>query len=264
MRYHILFIIIVFFHLAKGQQQHIISSEIIPAPDTVWVFPPTEYTSGKEYPVVYLLHGWSGNYQQWSNITDIQAYADKYGFIIVCPDGFYDSWYLNSPENIDWQYKDYFFQSLLPFINKKYSVDKSKVFISGLSMGGHGAFYLFSQRPDIFLSAGSSSGVLDLRHQQGNYGLARILGKYSEKPDQWKQASVVSNLLNIKKSNKPIIFDCGTGDSFYDVNNRFRQLCDSLKIPATYISQPGKHNADYWKKSIPFHFDFFNNIITLK
>jgi|GEM_PF-5798982 len=32
---------------------------------------------------------------------------------------------------------------------------------------------------------------------------------------------------------------------------------DKWNIPATFITGPGTHNWDYWKKSIPHHFIFF-------
>ena len=40
----------------------------------------------KEYPVVYLLHGYSGDQNQWKKITNLPAIADKYDVLLVCPD----------------------------------------------------------------------------------------------------------------------------------------------------------------------------------
>ncbi len=74
---------------ATAQDQIVIRSKNLSKPDTVWVFTPSGNANiaHKNFPVVYLLHGWSGNYKQWNHIIDCQAYADKYQFIIVCPDG---------------------------------------------------------------------------------------------------------------------------------------------------------------------------------
>ncbi len=44
-----------------------------------------------------MLHGHSGDYKQWSEIVDLKYYANKYNFLIVCPDGNFDSWYVDSP-----------------------------------------------------------------------------------------------------------------------------------------------------------------------
>ena len=44
------------------------------------------------FPVVYLLHGYSGDYSNWVNkVPAIKKEADQYKMIIVCPDGAYSS-----------------------------------------------------------------------------------------------------------------------------------------------------------------------------
>ena len=51
--------------------------------------------TGARFPVVYLLHGLSGNFKNWSDKTDIAERARKHGFITVFPDGG-DGWYTDS------------------------------------------------------------------------------------------------------------------------------------------------------------------------
>src|ERR1700750_605064 len=54
----------------------------------------TRSTKGKNWPVVYLLHGYSGKYSNWiMKVPVLKAYADAMQLIIVCPDGGYSSWY---------------------------------------------------------------------------------------------------------------------------------------------------------------------------
>jgi S-formylglutathione hydrolase FrmB len=50
---------------------------------------PDSYKSGKSsFPVVYLLHGRSGNFQSWLSISpELKNYVDQYQIIVVCPDG---------------------------------------------------------------------------------------------------------------------------------------------------------------------------------
>ncbi len=245
----------------SAQKQLILSSKHISKADTVWVFTPTDYefNPAKTYPLIYLLHGWSGSYHQWDDIMDCQIYADQYGFIIVCPDGLYDSWYINSPALKESQYADFFFMDLFPFITKSYRIDSKNVFITGLSMGGHGALYLFEQKPELFRSAGSISGVLDLTNSRDNYRISEYLGLKNDNSDlnTLQSFSVVGNIDKITQSGKEIIFSCGTSDPFYSVNNEFRAKCDETSTPATYISNPGTHNYPYWKANIGSHFEFF-------
>jgi S-formylglutathione hydrolase FrmB len=249
----------------SAQKQHVLTSKYILKADTVWVFTPANYADNavKSFPLIYLLHGWSGSYHQWNDIMDCQKYADEYGFIIVCPDGLYDSWYINSPVIKGSQYTDFFFMDLFPFVTKAYRVDNKNVFITGLSMGGHGALYLFEQKPELFRSAGSISGVLDLTNSRNDYRISEYLGLKKDTSDEkiLKAYSVVGNIEKIAASGKEIIFSCGVADPFYNVNNEFRVKCDKAKVGATYISNPGAHNYPYWKSNIGSHFDFFKSKI---
>jgi len=264
----ILLSLVIFTALISGlsaRKQYVLTSKHISKADTIWVFTPSDYTAipAKSYPLIYLLHGWSGSYHQWNDIMDCQKYADKYGFIIVCPDGLYDSWYINSPAIKESQYADFFFMDLFPFINKTFRVDSTNIFITGLSMGGHGALYLFEQRPELFRSAGSLSGVLDLTNSRNDYRISDYLGLKKDASDETtlKAYSVVGNIEKIATAGKEIIFSCGVADPFYKVNNEFRVKCDEDKIAATFISNPGTHNYTYWKSNIGSHFEFFKNKI---
>lgn len=247
---------------ACAQQQLIIKSSLIPSPDTVWVFTPSNYqATTKSYPVVYMLHGWSSNYRQWNSISTPQKFADQYGFVIVCPDGFFDSWYLNSPIERDHQYTSFFFQKLMPEIAHRYRIDANAAFITGLSMGGYGALHLFLTHPDKFLSAGSTSGVVDLTGAADKFGLPKLLGKMEDHPAIWKQYSITSQIKRLAGTNKKIIFDCGWNGPFYKMNNALKDECDSLGIDATFITRPGAHTQTYWALSIPMHFFFFKTIL---
>ncbi len=261
----IFFLFISTYLISPAQDQIILKSGYIAKPDTIWVFIPVDYKNdvNSNYPVVYLLHGWSGNYHQWNDIMDCQSYANEFGFIIVCPDGLHDSWYINSPVIKESQFTDFFFSNLMTFISDNYNIDSNNIFITGLSMGGHGALYLFAQKPELFRSAGSISGVVDLSFCPDKYSIDNNLGLSKQNPDKeiLNKYSVIGNIEKIAASDKEIIFSCGTEDPFYEINNAFRKKCDELKIKAIYISSPGGHNYEYWKSAIKYHFQFFGQKI---
>jgi len=75
--------------------------------------------------------------------------------IIVMPDATSGrSGYFNDIRG-DWNYEDFFFQELIPFIEKKYrvkSIKRSRA-ISGLSMGGGGTFMYALHHPEMFSAA---------------------------------------------------------------------------------------------------------------
>lgn len=254
----ILTVIVLLFSLKSfAQKQLVFNSKNLPRADTVWVFTPKKMPKNGIVPTVILLHGYSGNYKQWNNIMNAQKYADDYGYILVCPDGLYNSWYLNSPLKADWQYESFFFGELLPKLKTDFPIDTNNLFITGLSMGGHGALWLFLKQPNLFKSAGSTSGGINLTDAIGKYGLIDLLGDPAKDRDIWLAYSVITGISKLSGTKKEFIFDCGSSDFFYKSNNAMKLKCDSLKINATYISQPGSHNATYWKKSIKQQFEFF-------
>lgn len=257
----LLFLAFVVQQLSFAQDRLVYQSKNLSRPDTTWVFKPKNYKKTEKLPLIFLLHGYSGNYKQWHNIMDAQQYADQYNLIIACPDGLFSSWYLNSPVKADWQFENFFFDELYPDIKQKYSVDEQQIYISGLSMGGHGALYLFIKRPDLFSGAGSTSGGVRLTDGFGKFGLGELLGNPPANDELWQKFSVYANIDKLKGNPKPIIFDCGTDDFFYQSNNLLKQKCDELKLNATYISQPGAHNKTYWAKSIKQQFEFFKKQI---
>jgi S-formylglutathione hydrolase FrmB len=261
MKSYLILLLIFFSFPVFGQETIVYKSKNLSKPDTTWVFKPTNYQEKEKLPVLFLLHGYSGNYKQWHGIMDAQKYANDYGFIIVCPDGLFSSWYLNSPVKSDMQFETFFFDELFPDIKSKYKVDANNVFISGLSMGGHGALYLFLKQEALFKSAGSTSGGIKLSDGFGKYGLGPILGNPPADSDLWQKYSVTSMIDQLKGNKKPFIFDCGSDDFFYQANNELKQKCDRLKLNATYISQPGAHNKAYWAKSIKQQFEFFKSLI---
>lgn len=256
-------LLVVFISIAsKAQEMIVLDSKYLKTADSCWIFKPKNYVQNASYPAVFLLHGHSANYKSWSNLADLQKLATDYNFIIVCPDGLSKSWYINSPKQSGWQYESFFIKELLPYLSEKLNIDRQKLFITGASMGGHGAMWLFLKHPDVFLSAGSISGVLNLRHSGfKKTTLADLLGEYSEENKSFDDYSVVNHLESIKGSNKEIIFDCGTEDYLYIANKKFREKCDELKIKATYTARPGAHTGGYWAESILEHFKFFNALL---
>ncbi|MBD0831615.1 alpha/beta hydrolase [Aestuariibaculum sediminum] len=228
---------------------------------------PNKYTTQKKFPVLYLLHGATDDYKSWlTNFPQLEKFADKYSMIIVCPDGGYTSWYFDSPIQEDIKYETYVTYELISFIDKKYKTIPNRTgrAITGLSMGGHGAFYLSFKHQDIWGAAGSMSGGLDIRPFPNNWDISLRLGKYSLNTELWEENTVINMLHLLDNNNLKLIFDCGTDDFFYDANERFHQKLVDNEIPHDYIVRPGKHNWEYWSNSIQYQFIFFNNFFKKK
>jgi len=130
------------------------------------VVTPDSYALAQKLPVVYLLHGYSGNHLDWINkAKGFEKAADLHNLIIVCPDGGFSSWYWDSPVDPKSQYETFISSELVKAIDGKYKTiqDRKGRGITGLSMGGHGALYLGIKHQDVFGAAGSMSGGVDIR-----------------------------------------------------------------------------------------------------
>lgn len=256
--------IITSITLVKAQEKWVFKSEFLSKSDTVLIFKPKTYMPKEKYPLVYLLHGYSENYRQWSQTTDLQKLSDQYKMIIVCPDGFV-TWYINSPYDKGSQAEDFFFKELVPKLHTKFSIDDRNIFISGLSMGGYGAIRYFLLHQEYFNTAGSTSGAFSLdiniltKASLSFFQTTRIIKDLSHSlgsSKEWNQYSI-SSLVKAYNKGNPFLIDCGTDDILYSSTLEVKNLADSLKIPITFISQPGNHNTEYWRKSIEHHFIFF-------
>lgn len=253
----LLALLICFQITSFGQDTLIIKSEHLPVTDTVLVFKPITYTSGSNLPVIFMLHGWDGTYNQWNTSVGLDIYANDYNMIMVCPDGLHHSWYANSPVDSGMQYQDFFFEELVPTIKEIYSVDSTNFFITGLSMGGYGAISLAMKKPGIFKAAGSTSGVLDIVKFGNKWNMDEIFGDFSTKRANYEKHSPYYMLDTLTDFSTPMIVDCGTSDIVYKVNEAFSEKAKKLGLPITFISQPGNHSHEYWRMSVIDHFDFF-------
>lgn len=225
------------------------------------VITPDSYARQTKFPVLYLLHGYSDRYDGWiTKVPAIKDLADLYDMIIVCPDGAYGSWYLDSPIDPDFQYETYIADELVNWIDKNYRTipSRSGRAITGLSMGGHGALYLAFRHQDIFGAAGSMSGGVDIRPFPNNWDLEKRLGKQSEFPENWEQHTVIGLLHLLTPNSLKLIIDCGTEDFFYEVNKKLHEELLYRNIPHDFISRPGVHNWEYWENAIKYQALFFN------
>jgi S-formylglutathione hydrolase FrmB len=225
------------------------------------VIVPENYTARKHYPVVYLLHGYSDNYAKWvTAVPSIKNYATQFQLILVCPDGGFSSWYMDSPIDRTSQYESYITKDLLPYIDTHYSTipERSQRAITGLSMGGHGALYLAIRNKSLFGSAGSMSGGVDLRSSTKKFDIAKRIGTIETHPDEWDNRSVINMVDGLKNNELNLIIDCGVSDIFYQINAGLHRRLLALNIDHDYIERPGAHNWDYWTNSILYQLTYFD------
>src|SRR5579875_424612 len=132
----------------------------------VSIYLPPDYESGsKRYPVLYLLHGYTGTDRGWMNpdyvglpeMMDrlLQHHAIQ-PMIVVMPNSFNrfaGSFYANSELSGGWE--DFIVHDLVGYIDAHYrTIAKAgSRGIAGHSMGGYGALRLGMLHPDVFSAA---------------------------------------------------------------------------------------------------------------
>ncbi len=213
-----------------------------------------------KFPVVYLLHGYSGSYSNCiTRVPQLKDYADTYQVIIVCPDGGFSSWYFDSPVDPSFKYETHIATEVVNYIDTNYRTlaDKNHRAIMGNSMGGHGALFLALRHPDIFGAAASISGGVDLALCKTKYDIIKRLGDTILHATNWHDLTVI-NLIE-KYTNTPVkmSIDCGTRDIFIEANRHLHQKMMQLKILHDYTERPGEHTWEYWGNSMPFQLLFF-------
>ena len=218
---------------------------------------------GTRYPVLYLLHGATGCYSDWSRKTNLEVLASRYNVIIACPDG-QDSWYFDSPIDQTMQFETYVSQELVEYIDSHYRTIPNRYMraITGLSMGGHGALFLAFRHPDVFWSCGSMSGNMDITQYPDSWHIKDRLGALADNKQRWRDHAVCNLVDQVKNSNlKPaqnIIIDDGLNDIFIKNNIAMHEQLVEAGINHDFTVRPGRHSWDYWVNSLDYHMLFFH------
>lgn len=222
----------------------------------------TRNAGSRSWPVVYLLHGYGGNYSNWiMKVPVLKKYADALQLIIVCPDGGYSSWYFDSPVDINSMYETYIGREVPDYIDAHYPTikDRSGRAITGLSMGGHGGMFLGFRHADRFGACGSMSGGVKLDELKTRFDVSKRMGDTTRSNKNWKIYSVMDIVEHYPKDSLAIIIDCGTEDFFYADNRTLHEKMLKLKIKHDYIERPGKHDWNYWGNAVQYQLLFFSN-----
>jgi len=222
---------------------------------------PAKYDPRVHYPILYLLHGYSGSHDNWLTKTNIAEYVRDIPMIVVMPDG-ENSWYVNSAMESNDRFEDYMVNDLPNYIQKAYSIDTSRQGIVGLSMGGYGALALALRHPAKYRFAGSLSGAItfprgmnDTTRQPERMLLPSLKHAFGEKSSASRAVYDLFLLYRqTSKESMPYIYlAMGTQDGYRSFLPAHRALTDLLRgagVSYEYHETPGGHNWQYWNTEI--------------
>ena len=214
---------------------------------------------GPRYSVIYLLHGLTGHFDNWTDKTRLAEYAAKHNFIIVTPEGD-NGWYTDSVSVPNDKYESYIIQELIPEIDKTFRTipDRDHRAIAGLSMGGYGALKFGMKYPEMFTLVGSFSGALGAASFSEK--TAGAIGKNIESlfgpmDSETRKANDIFRLVKEMPPERirlmPFVYvDCGTEDFLFQNNRDFITLLLEKKVPHEFRQLPGGHNWIYWNAQV--------------
>lgn len=227
--------------------------------------PPDYETSERMYPVLYLLHGSGDDQTGWIQFGEVLQITDKAiedglatPMVIVMPDAQSgQKGYFNSIDG-KWNYESFFFEELIPFIEKKYRIKPKKRFraIAGLSMGGGGAFIYALRHPEMFSSACPLSGSM------GELSYNEFYKKNEDKVKMLKREtifnyysnhnalSVIENQTDANLKSVKWYIDCGDDDFLFEGNSMVHIALKKRGVPHEYRVRNGSHNWTYWRESL--------------
>lgn len=228
--------------------------------------PPDYESSQRNYPVLYLLHGGGDDQTGWVQFGEVLNITDKAiregtatPMVIVMPDANTTRrGYANDVTNT-WRYEDFFFQELMPYIEKTYRVKTEKRFraIAGLSMGGDGTFTYALHHPELFAAACPLSAGTGPAHPDSTR--ARLKRDNSKASDEeisafYKRQSVLELVNNLPDSSKKAVrwyIDCGDDDFLFEGNSLVHIAMRKKQIPHEFRIRDGGHNWTYWRTALP-------------
>jgi S-formylglutathione hydrolase FrmB len=256
-----LFLMALFVQAASVDTLSIYSNSMHRPVKTVVVLPAAyQQNSTMKFPVIYLLHGAFGSYNNWiTRVPHIQQLADQYKIMIVCPDGGYTSWYYDSPIDTTYRFETFVGTEVPAYMDTHYRTiaDRKGRAITGLSMGGHGGIFLGFRHADRFSAVGSMSGALNSTIITKGYGVEKRLGDTAANREYWQNWSALKVVEQYPKDSLNILIDCGTEDMVIGMNRAMHEKLLKLKIPHEYIERPGKHDWNYWNTAIDTQLFFF-------
>lgn len=247
---------LIFPGISRGEIHHVkVPTECLADSNSTIIATPSTFNANRpqRYPVILMLHGWSGDETQWREDADLQALANRYDLLLVLPDGGYDGWWADSQTQPQRDYESHIVVELLPWLEQHFNATRSKYQrgLTGLSMGGYGSIVLLLRNPDLFIAAASLSGITDIIAHGTQWGLLETFGDQEVNAAYWRAHNPLT-MINGQRGRKipPIFLICGTEDFAFQENLALAELLNEKGANFLALFPPGTHSHPFWKEHI--------------
>ena len=258
---------IAFSQTGKVFDQLSHNSKILNTARNFAVYLPPDYeTSQRSYPVLYLLHGAGDDQTGWVQFGEVLSITDKAikngtttPMVIVMPDAFTNRLgYFNDIRG-DWNYEDYFFKELMPYVENKYRIKKEKRYraVAGLSMGGGGSFMYALHHPELFASACPLSAYIGPSSVEAFK--TRLKTNNTEVSDanaenyfpKHNALSLIESMTKAQLESVRWYIDCGDDDFLYEGNSLIHIALRKKDVKHEFRVRDGGHTWTYWREALP-------------
>jgi enterochelin esterase-like enzyme len=227
--------------------------------------PPDYATSGRTYPVLYLLHGVGGDYTEWTTnhlperVDDLIQRGAIQPMVVVMPDAKGRTYWANWPDNGP-RYADYLAVDVVREIDTHYRTQwkASSRAIGGLSMGGLGALHTALHHPDIFSVVGGHSP--SIRVEPDPRMAPNLPGaSFDEFNPVW--------LMQYRwRPGPPLLMwlDVGLDDPYHWNVEKLRDLVVlDPGIQLSWHETAGGHDGAYWSAHLNEYLTFYSDALRL-
>lgn len=229
-----------------------------------------DFLSGK-MKTLYLLHGYTGDENDYLVNTRISELSKKYGIAVIMPDGD-NSFYIDDTAGKRC-FGKYIGEELVEYTRRLFHLSEKRedTFIGGLSMGGYGAMRNGLKYAETFSKILAFSGayvpvrivdhggvpcedeVSDAAFQIRMFGDLKNLGNTDIDP------RYVYRMQKEKGIALPKIFMTeGSEDFLLEENHAMRDFLKEQEADFIYIEDEGTHDWDFWNKHLEEAFIFLN------
>ena len=141
---------------------------------------------------------------------------------------------------------------VLPLVERRFGIDRGRVAIGGISMGGFGAYHLGLSYPDRFCAVGGHSAGLWRREGE------EFPGAFDDRTD-YRRNDVLAAVAADPGAygETPVWNDYGDEDWFVAGNHAFTGALRRGGAELTARVWPGGHEASYWDAHWPAYLDFY-------
>ncbi len=235
------------------------------------IYFPKGYGKGPMRSLV-VLHGYNQNMRVWELNTGIGGQADRYGFVLVCPNmgkTLYETSFY--PETtVRWGGMPggkFIAEALIDFMRDSFNLceSRSTTGIMGNSTGARGALILSARYPDRFGACAGLSGDYDPSIMTTDRLLTSIYGEYGKFTDRWEKEASVIHIAD-KLGNTPVFLTHGNKDSVVSREQsiilaiRLKQLQKKGGVfDLTFREKRYKmHDWSFWGSMVPEIMAFFD------